>query len=280
MTETTTIPTIWTQQEMDIIRATYSTGITPIQFELFIAVANRLRLNPLQKEIFPLPYREKAGSTEPPRLVIHISIDGYRKRASQSGEYLGTSNERFLIRRKTGEKQIVPVPEYDPEEGQIISATVAVNYRDKPPIEATALMDSYNSQKSIWLRFAPHMLLKCAEALAHRKAAPGDFAGTYAPEEMLQSISTSAPQKAIENKKPHKKEHESALELWETITEFLRAKDMTGDTDILFETALDLATSRMEVTDLADLPTERIPELAEFARTTLLHLLRDKGMIK
>ena len=286
---TENLPAIFSPERLELIKSTlFPAELTNDQFMLFIEICRHLQLDPIAGQIHALPYRRNPN--EPPALISHVSIQGYRTMAARTGQFQGTCDATLLVRLKDGSAIEVPHRLYDPENHKIISGTIGVRYTHLPtPEYATAVFESYAKRKrdgslfSNWQIMGDIMVLKCAEGLAHRKAAPAVFAGVYVTEELDQITNNApaAPQAKPSPKKTNsKKEHESALELWETITAFLRAKGMTGDTDILFETALDLATSRMEVTDLADLPTERIPELAEFARTTLLHLLRDKGMIK
>jgi phage recombination protein Bet len=287
---TENLPTLFSSERLELIKSTlFPAELTNDQFMLFIEICKHLNLDPIAGQIHALPYRRNPN--EPPTLISHVSIQGYRTMAARTGQFQGTCDATLLVRIKDGSAIEVPHRLFDPENHKIISGTIGVRYTHLPsPEYATAVFESYAKRKrdgslfSNWQSMADIMILKCAEGLAHRKAAPAVFAGVYVTEELDQITNSEKtvppPPKASPRKNVPKKEHESALELWETISEFLRAKDMTGNQHLLIETALDLALSRLEVSALEELPTERIPELAEFARTTLLHLLRDKGMIK
>lgn len=166
-------------------------GLNEDEATVAYRLAHRRGLDVEAKQIFFVPYTAKDGSRS---VVSQTSIDGLRLIASKSGHYGGSVNPKLTVRLRDGAKRVINHEEYDPDEvGSIISATISVINKDFPqPQTATALLKSYsktynNQLSGLWRTMPDVMLLKCAEALALRKAFPQDLGGLYSNEEMDQA---------------------------------------------------------------------------------------------
>ena len=125
--------------------------------------------------------RQLYGIKRKGRLTIQTGIDGYRLVAARTGQHAGTSDVVFEVE--------------DPRYPQAATVTVSKLLPNGAigQFTATARWFEYSQQGSpMWGRMPYLMLGKCAEALALRKAFPGELAGIYTSEEMMQA--DEAPQ--------------------------------------------------------------------------------------
>lgn len=135
---------------VDLLKKTYAKDLNETEFDLFIAQAKAMDLNPFTKEIYGI----KVGG----RLVLMTSIGGLRKIAHQSGRYLGCKVEVF-----------------NKSDGTIFSATATVKKlvgSHVAEFEATVIFDEYSSNQGNWKDMPRQMIAKTAEAHALRMAFP------------------------------------------------------------------------------------------------------------
>jgi len=158
----------------------------------FVRMCNKKQLDWETRQIYPMKTKNSKTNTE--TITPIVSIDGLQTVAERTGKYGGIINSRLRVKLTTGEKVTLPIDEYDPEDiDKIISGTVEVVRTDFPvPQSATALFASYAKTYNgepfgLWKQFPERMILKCAEALALRKAFPQDLSGLYSKEEMDQA---------------------------------------------------------------------------------------------
>jgi hypothetical protein len=114
-------------------------------------------------------------------MSIQTGIDGYRLIAERTGKY------------SPGKE---PVFQYD-QNNKLRSATAFVKKMTDDgtwhEVAATAFFHEYCQKKKdgsptqFWLNMGHTMIAKCAEALALRKAFPGDLSGVYTEDEMKQA---------------------------------------------------------------------------------------------
>lgn len=156
--------TSFDEQQIAILKASYAKDLTPMEFKVYLETASALRLNPFSREIFSV----KFGGV----MQLVTSIDGYRKLSARSGRFMGVTNGRLRVKTKDGESITIPHEEFDPDSHQIISGTIGVRVADWPePVEATAVFRTFKKDTATWKAMPDLMILKCAEAAAHRKAA-------------------------------------------------------------------------------------------------------------
>lgn len=178
------------QELKDIYLNTVFSGLTENEAQIAYRIARKRNLDVEARQIFFVVYESKGKRT----VVSQTSIDGFRLIASKTGKYGGSVSPKLTIKDKSGNKLIISHEEYDPDEtDHIISGTISVINTDFPqPQTATALFDSYCKKYNgiptgLWATMPDVMILKCAEALALRKAFPQDLSGIYTSDEMDQA---------------------------------------------------------------------------------------------
>lgn len=179
------------QDKLILLRDTYAKGSTPQEFELFVAVCNRLRLDPFARQIYAVKRYDAALKREV--MQAQVSIDGMRLTAERTGQYAGQAAPQWC--GPDGQWVDVWLSDEPPR-----ASRVAVYRRDfQHPMTAVALFDEYAQYKSggeltrFWSTMPANQLAKCAEALALRKAFPNELSGVYTVDEMAQADSEPAP---------------------------------------------------------------------------------------
>lgn len=154
----------FTKEQKGLIARTIAAGATQDELALFIGQCARTKLDPLSKQIYFI----KSGG----RVMIQISVDGFRVIAERSKDYAG---------------QDAPVFEED-EDGKISKCTVTV-YRwhgdtRYPAAVGVAYWKEYHRPGGNWDKMPHTMIAKVAECIALRKAFPNDLSGLYEPTEL------------------------------------------------------------------------------------------------
>lgn len=157
-------------------KRTYCKGADDDELEVFAATCLRTGLSPESRQIFAV----KRWDSDLKREVLtpQISIDGYRLIAQRSGKYAGQEGPYWC--GDDGVWKDVWLSSQMP-----VAAKVGVLRTDwRIPIFGIARWDAYVQKKkeggitSMWEKMGDHMLAKCAEGLALRKAFPQELAGT------------------------------------------------------------------------------------------------------
>lgn len=181
------------ENKLTLLRETYAKGSTPQEFELFVAVCNRLRLDPFARQIYAVKRYDSALKREV--MQAQVSIDGMRLTAERTGQYAGQAAPQWC--GPDGRWVDVWLSEEPPS-----AARVSVYRRDfSQPMTAVALFGEYAQYKSggeltrFWQVMPANQLAKCAEALALRKAFPNELSGVYSVDEMAQAENEPAPVK-------------------------------------------------------------------------------------
>lgn len=172
-----TIP-VMTQAHEELIKDMYFKGASNDEFMMFLHVCKRTGLDPAMRQIFPVKRWDSKLKKEV--MTVQTGIDGYRLIAERTGRYAPGRE-----------------PTYQYDNGKVMSATAYVKKQTADgtwhEIAATAFFDEYCQKTkegvptSFWKNMAHNQLAKCAEALALRKAFPGDLSGIYTKEEMEQA---------------------------------------------------------------------------------------------
>lgn len=159
--------------------------ITNVELAAFMHLCQRRDLDPFTGQIHLVGrYDSRKG-----RKVYRsqTSIDGYRIVAQRSGEYAGQTAPEWC--GADGKWTDVWLAEEPPA-----AARVGVHRAGfVEPVYGIAKWSSYRQANKkgeltgLWRNMPDHMLAKCAEALALRKAFPQDLSGLYTTEEMGQS---------------------------------------------------------------------------------------------
>lgn len=169
---------VLTNEHIELIKDMYFKGSSNEEFQMFLHVCKKTGLDPAMRQIFPVKRWDSKLKKEV--MTVQTGIDGYRLIAERTGRYAPGRE-----------------PTYQYEDGKVLSATAYVKKQTADgtwhEIAATAFYDEYvqktkeGTPTQFWQKMAHNQLAKCAEALALRKAFPGDLSGIYTQEEMAQA---------------------------------------------------------------------------------------------
>lgn len=163
-----------TPDQLDLVKRTVAKDATNDELKLFFYDCQRRNVHPLDKLIH---FTKRQGKYTP-----ITSIDFMRIRAAESGEYAGSDDPLF---------EELPAPAKNPAKASVTVYRMVDHQRCA--FTATARWAEYapsdmNDRSAfMWRKMPFTMIGKCAEALALRKAFPGQLQGLYAKEEMDQS---------------------------------------------------------------------------------------------
>jgi len=173
--------------EMDVIKTVIARGASDVELKMFVAMATKLGLDPLSKQIYCVKRHVKQANGQwVDAITIVVGIDGYRLAADRTGRYCPGR---------------APTYEYD-DDGRVTSATAYVLKLAGGAwheVSAVAFWDEYaqtnkeGAPTAMWVKMPRLMLGKCAEALALRRAFPAELSGVYTEDEMAQAQNDAPP---------------------------------------------------------------------------------------
>jgi len=167
--------------DLDLIKRTIAVGASNDELALFVAQCKRTGLDPFARQINFVMRRSKSPNGDwMQKATIMVSIDGARLMAARTGLYNGSQtwwcgdDAQWLD---------VWMSERPPA-----AAKVTV-WRGTGQFTGIALWREYGApaQGPVWRSMPAHMLSKCSEMLALRKAFPAELSGLYSADEMAQN---------------------------------------------------------------------------------------------
>lgn len=162
-----TTPFDWTQN-IELIKETITKNLSPVEFNMFLAMAKMYKLNPLKREIYSIKYGDRPAQTI-------VGRDGYYQLAKETPGYDGYEVKEHLEWDTTNK----------PKDTSYVDCTVWIKGLSHPIIERAYLGEYNKGVNQLWKTMPITMLRKVAESRAFRRAA-GAF-GTYSEEEMSNS---------------------------------------------------------------------------------------------
>ena len=161
------------------------------------------RLDPFARQITMIKRREKAGGEYRDKWTIQTEIDGYRVIAARAARDAGVVLSYGDTTWYDGDGQPYDVWVHP----EAPAAARVVVYRDGKPFPGVARFASFASFSkegklmANWATLPEHMIAKCAEAQALRKAFPQDLEGIFTSDELARN-GARAPHFSVQQAEP------------------------------------------------------------------------------
>lgn len=185
----------WSEDQRALIKRTVAPEATNDELAMFLHVAAKAGLDPLQKQVW---FVKRSG-----RVTIQAGVDGLQARALRMPDCEGISSavvyekEDFAFDKARGEV-VRHLSNPFGSNGRLVGAWGIVRRKGKAPFVALINYGEYSDSNSpLWKSKPAVMLEKVARSTALRRAYPEDFGGIYDPAEMGRDASPEAI-KAIE----------------------------------------------------------------------------------
>lgn len=168
------------EEQVALLRKTIANDAPPLEFDLFVATCNRLKLDPFARQIYLVPRFQDGKKV----WQSQVSIDGFRLIAERTGQYRGQTPVQWC--GKDGRW----VDVWTSSELPVAARVGVIRAGFSEPLVRVARFASYaqttrdGNLNKIWRVMPDVMIAKCAEALALRACFPYELSGVYTPEEI------------------------------------------------------------------------------------------------
>ena len=153
----------FTQRQIEAMKVTVAKGASQAEFEMFIYLATKYKLDPFLKEIFFIPGNMKTILTSRDGYLKiaqnHKDFEGIRSMAVRSNDDFEIDLENDTVKHKFGKG----------ERGPIIGAWAIVYRKNRRPVIAFADLSEYQGNTGPWKKYTSAMICKCAEAFALKR---------------------------------------------------------------------------------------------------------------
>lgn len=187
----------WTAEQRSLIKRTVAVDATDDELSLFLHIAAKSGLDPLQRQIH---FTKRNG-----KVTTVAGIDGLQARAAREPDYEGLlhgvvcAKDEFVFDAAAG---AIVKHSYNAfsDRGAVLGAWATVKRRGKLPFTVVVKFAEYNQGNSpTWRQMPLVMIDKVARSSALRMAFPEAFSSIYEPAEMDQAqgaLPAAAPARA------------------------------------------------------------------------------------
>lgn len=186
----------FTPKQQEILKNSICKGVTDDQFQVFLMACAKTGLDPFMRQIYAIPRLDKkTGETN---ITIQTGIDGYRLMADRTGRYSPGSDPTYTFDEKGKLKSATAYIKKQTHDGTWHDVSASADY-DEFCQKFTDYKTKETKPMGLWGNMPKTMLAKCAEAIAIRKAFPGETSGIYTREEMLQAEAMDITPEPVQN---------------------------------------------------------------------------------
>ncbi len=191
------------RDQVELLKATICKGASDNELALFLEVCKAKRLDPFSGQIHAVKRKERDAKSDSwiEKMTYQVGIDGFRVMAERTGDRDGQDPPEWCgpdeVWKSLWLSSTPPVAarvrvwrqgRSRPYTGLAYWSFYVQTFKGKDGVERPNRM---------WERGGPHMLAKCAEALAYRMGFPEELAGLSAPEE-LEHVDNDRPTGAFQ----------------------------------------------------------------------------------
>lgn len=181
-----------------LMRQQFCDGANDQEFDYFLRVCQRQKLDPFKGEIHYVPRNVKDRQTDQwvTKWTIQVGIAGQRSIASRTGEYMGGPPPLFYDGERWTEVWL------DRHSAPIACKVGVMRRGFSEPCYAVCHWDEMvqtdrnGNATPMWRDKGLTMLAKCTEAAALRRAFPDELSGMYDPAEKFVDVEAHDPQPA------------------------------------------------------------------------------------
>ncbi len=177
---TTIVQPAYTPDQVALIKNTIAKGTTDDELSLFVMTCKRTGLDPFAKQIYAIKRKSKdRDGNWVETMTIQTAIDGYRLVGHRTGELEGIDGPYWC-----GEDGVWREIWLDAKKPPAGAKTIVYRLGVRVPFVGAISWHEFNQGNAQWNSRGAHMLGKCSEALALRKAFPAELSGTHVREEI------------------------------------------------------------------------------------------------
>jgi len=209
-----------TQEQKNLIKSKISKHASDEEIAFFLELCKHTGLNPFANQIWLIPFWDK--ETKKNKYAPIVSIDGLRSLAQSTGEYDGQSEPLWIdsdgVEYKIWTKNVNPFAcKISVYKKGVKNPTVGIAYFNMYAKENTDKESGRTYFTGFWgtPQKSAHMIAKCAEALALRKAFPQKLSFLFIQEEFDNAV-----------KKGSKYEQGITIETDKELREYLTDEDV------------------------------------------------------